>query len=521
MMEKENYNQINQPIPQSPKDIKILGKQVRLKIIILISALVISGLAIAGYFYWQGQEPVVDSEEQEILMEGEEWFQTGNTQSMTQLQPKQSHELENSRIMNGAGPMLGLEDEPDPNVQKQDVDQFIDIQINLVVKRVRLSIDWFDWCEVEETGVYSKNYIDPNYDRAITGLADKGIKITYVLVFWDEAIQADENYYRFKTEDEIQRYLDYVQFIVSHFKGRIEYYEILNEPNAGLGIHREPVGTQQDVEVDDYINLVRRVVPVIRQADPEAKVVVGAVTPFLCSTEDGVRLDPFTREYLFSILESDVMPLVDAVSWHALGGTSPGYVEEYYYGYPAIVEDIKDVASAHGFEGEYIGDELHWRSPETPHLHEYDEYSKTVAVKYLARGIVMHLGMNCYAGIAEDLSRPLKRSVVQNLATIMAGAEPTELPLNIESEATNIKSYTFSLSNGDTLVALWTDGAAVDDDPGVNATVTIPNFSAQEGMGIDVLKGYQQSLVITQKEEDLVIEDLIVRDYPMIIRIVK
>ena len=485
-----------------------------IKVAVIVVVLIVVG--IGAYFLMRSEAGEGEGEEQPS---GVGWFQTGNTQSMTQLQPKQSHELENNRIVNGAGQMLGLEDEPDPNVQKQDLDQFIDIEINLGVKWVRLSIDWFDWCNVEETGIYSKNYIDPNYDRAITGLADNGIKITYVLVFWDEAIQVGENYYRFKTEDEIQRYLDYAQFIVSHFRGRIEYYEILNEPNAGLGIHREPVGTQQDVEVDDYINLVRRVVPVIRQEDPQAKIVAGAVTPLLCHIEDVACIDPFAREYLFSILESDVMPLVDAVSWHALGGTSPEYAEEYYYSYPDIVENIKDVASSHGFEGEYIGDELHWRSPETPHPHEYDEYSKTVAAKYLARGIVMHLGMNCYAGLAEDLSRPLKMSVVQNLCTIMAGAEPTSLPMEIQSEATNIENYSFSLSNGDTLVALWTDGVAVDNDPGVKATLTCQGFTAQGVMGIDVLEGFQQPIIASNESGNLVIQNLIVRDYPLILHI--
>ena len=33
-------------------------------------------------------------------------------------------------------------------------------------------------------------------------------------------------------------------------------------------------------------------------------------------------------------------------------------------------------------------------------------------------------------------------------------------------------------------------GGAVDEDPDVNATLTIPNFSAQEVIGVDVLNGY-------------------------------
>ena len=77
----------------------------------------------------------------------------------------------------------------------------------------------------------------------------------------------------------------------------------------------------------------------------------------------------------------------------------------------------------------------------------------------------------------------------------MAGARSTSLPIQIQSTATNTVSYTFALSNGDPLIALWTDGVAVDDDPGVLATVTVPGFAEHTAIGIDVLHGFQQSAV--------------------------
>ena len=110
-------------------------------------------------------------------------------------------------------------------------------------------------------------------------------------------------------------------------------------------------------------------------------------------------------------------------------------------------------------------------------------------------------------------------SVAQNLATIMAGTEPIDLPVEIESEATNIEYYTFSLSNEDKLIALWTDGVAVDEDLGVNATLTIPNLSVKKVIGIDVLEGYQQDVVTTDGNGKLVIQNLKVRDYHLILRI--
>ena len=226
-------------------------------------------------------------------------LQEGNNLPRIQFRHKQSRELEDNRV----GDMITLH----PQFQTEDPDDFANRINEKGLKWMRLSIDVFDWIEVEDTGAYSEFSVYPEQDKAITGLVDNHIKVMYTLVFWDEAIQVEgEDYSRFKTEDEIQRYLDYVKFIVDHFKDRIEYYEILNEPNIGEG-------TQQYVEAADYINLVRRAIPIIRQEYPEAKIVVGAITPLYC-IEDIIRIEPGAREYLFGILESDIMPLVHAVS---------------------------------------------------------------------------------------------------------------------------------------------------------------------------------------------------------------
>lgn len=127
----------------------------------------------------------------------------------------------------------------------------------------------------------------------------------------------------------------------------------------------------------------------------------------------------------------------------------------------------------------------------------------------------MHRGLDLTVGIL--LRASILLDIIPNIATVMAGAEPVNLPVEIQSEATNIKSYTFSLSNGDNLIALWTDGIAVDDDPGVKADLTFNGFSGKEIIGIDVLNGYTQSITVNEDK----IENLIVRDYPLIIKVKK
>jgi hypothetical protein len=336
--------------------------------------------------------------------------------------------------------------------------------------------------------------------------------VTFLLSFWDKAYRNEGGsltHPRFQTEDQIQRYLDYVKFIVNHFKDHVLYYEIWNEPT-----YRD---TLQWIKVEDYINLVKRTVPVIRQEQPEAKIVVGSI-PSLNESDD--------RDYLLTILKSDIMPMVDVVAWHPLYGTSPEYdsdMRQYYYEYPSIVQDIKDSAFVHGFRGEFVADELLWRPPETaifgdPWSGASDEIK---AAKYMARGIVINLGMDVSV-TQQDTGNyrrpPLVFYTIQNLATTMAGNKPISFPVTIQSEATKIKSYGFSLPNGDNLLALWNDGVTVDYDPGISATLVFPGRADQKAVCIAVLNGFEQQLITDVEGDNLVIRDFLIQDYPLIIR---
>ncbi len=414
-------------------------------------------------------------------------LQLGNDLSLTNFQPQQSADLADNRI--------GVQFDSFGYPESYDLGVYA-----RGVKRARVAIaglepELVDWEKPEFS-------IDPSHDEVFTRMADNGLTITYVLTFWDkETYPHGEGApcARFKTEGEIERYLEFVRFIVNHFKDRVQYYEMWNEPDIKGYCPKY-------IEPSDYINLVKRTVPVIRQEYPEAKIVVGGVSNLRFSG---------APEYLFDLLNSDIMPLVDVVSWHPMYGTSPEYDEyrDYYYRYPSLVQEIKDVATAHGFNGEYQADEIGWATPETAVPDQPWVYSPIVAAKYFGRGILLHLGMDIGVGVPDD------NDVVRNLSTLMASAQSVNLPLQIESAATNIVSYTFSLPNGDNLIALWTDGVAVEDDPGTEATLTIPNFSADEVAAIDVLYGFEQQLLTNTENGNLIIGDLLVRDYPIVLRI--
>ena len=68
----------------------------------------------------------------------------------------------------------------------------------------------------------------------------------------------------------LEGFLNFTRFMVKHFKDRIRYYEIWNEPN---GHYAWPTGPN----VKEFCDFAKKVAPVIKEVYPEAKVVMGAV----------------------------------------------------------------------------------------------------------------------------------------------------------------------------------------------------------------------------------------------------
>lgn len=363
---------------------------------------------------------------------------------------------------------------------------------------VRLSVDWMEWEQAEDQDDYSHLYINRCQDEMVSFFARKGITMVHTIVYWDEELNA-ERPPDLSNEEEIQLYLDYADFLVHHFKDRIRYWEILNE-------------AVWYVDLPDYLELIRRVVPVIRAEDPDARIIAGGASDLS---------QQVNRDYLFGLLRSDVVPLLDGIVWHPMYGASPENAEkrQYYKEYPALVRELRDTAEAHGFTGEYLAEEMGWRTSTEPSPYEPWGYTPIEKAKYTARAIVMHRGMGIWAGIGVNATILPFVEVVRNLGIVLDGAEPGSVDVRIDTEAEKVMSYGFVLPDGDRMLALWANGVAVDDDRGVPATLTFPGLGAARVIGIDVLEGFQQELATTSVGLDLVIEDLLVKDYPVLVRL--
>ncbi|MFW9838735.1 MAG: family 1 glycosylhydrolase [Candidatus Thorarchaeota archaeon] len=366
-----------------------------------------------------------------------------------------------------------------------------------------LGIWRFDTCVDENEPPINWDYINEEefpeeYDQFIDELNENGVTVNYMLHFWDKIGHANGSELstpRFQSEEQIQDFLNYTRFVVSHFKDRVQYYTIWSEPDACPGI--------KCIEVEDYINLVNRTVPVIHEENPEAKISIAPNVLF------------FAQDYLSTILESDIMTMVDVIQWHGIYSVIPNdpFYGDYYYQYPAIVEGIRQTAVAHGFDGECWATEV-----------GYSTETDKQGAKYASRFLIKHLGMDMGVAMGDlrydNLEiRPWEQRALGNLYKILAGTKSTSLDVEFENEPTNAVATSFELPNGDSVFALWIDGEAVEDDPGVKTTLTFPSQSAQKVVVIDVLNGFEQELFKRMENGDLIIRNIYLKDYPIILLI--
>jgi hypothetical protein len=403
-------------------------------------------------------------------------------------------------------------DRPAPPCPSAQNDWYVTRVQNDGFSWVRLSLDPREWWGGDVggpryEGPFSSFEINRCQDEIISELADRGVTILLTIVYWDERRHA-ESPPAYEDEGEVRQYLDYVRLLARHFGDRVRYFEILNEPVFF-------------VDLPDYLNLIRRVVPIIRREAPEARIVAGG---------GAYLLDPNSREYLFGLLRSDVVSSIDAIEVHPMYGSSPQYEDTraYWDGYPALVGRIEQVARDHGFSGELMAEEMLWRTPLNAGAGQPWVYTPITAAKYLLRAIVMNRGLGVWAGIDTPTDNlgirggstiPSFFQTGPRLTTIMDGAQPAPLSFTIDGATEDIASYGFSLPNGDALLALWTDDTAVDRYVGVTADLTLA-VTADAAIGVDASGGFQQDLTISQAGGRLVVEDLVVRDYPIFLRLV-
>ena len=432
-------------------------------------------------------------------------FQAGNDNLLSALRLKDIGDLGDSRINSVVS-----------GIVKDDFnwDSWADELYATGFTRDRITVNFSDAPAVNMDYAYIEQEMPEFWIGFFADLKEAGIKVRYCLNFWDMEYRLSGGIIsrnRLSTEDEMERYIEYVTMVVTSLKGSVDSYELWNEPDANYDMY-------QRIRPEDYIEMAKRVIPKIKEIDPEAKVVLASTSSYI---------EKECREYSMTLLSSDVVALADAISLHTVNNdASPEFKSSYYYGYDDMWDEIKTTAELHGFTGEYIADELNYRSFYSlnvlqPEPNDYHPYEPEVAAKYIARMILINRGMEVSVGASgtDSISRPSEGIVYRNLAFMLDGLNTDDINISIETSADPVRYYTFSDQYGNSYLAIWNDNTAVPDCERNACDITLPGRTATRVTALDSFNSVQQELVFENNGNGLVLSDVMLPDYPLIIRI--
>ncbi len=135
----------------------------------------------------------------------------------------------------------------------------------LGIKWVRLSVDWPS--VQDDEGKYHFELTD----AAITALVKKGMTIYLCLHSGHPTLSG--NLPPFNKKQGLDRWLAWVEVMLTRYRDQVDHWEIWNEPNY-------PSFWKPESSPGDYTRLVASTAPLIRKADPGCKIICGGVARF-------------------------------------------------------------------------------------------------------------------------------------------------------------------------------------------------------------------------------------------------
>ena len=417
--------------------------------------------------------------------------------------------------------------------------------------RVGYHDDPINWHWVErEKGVLR---IDPVTDAAISDLASHGVEIVMALNFgnriysgpaervipqlweWNYDMPAPPT-----TPEAIAAWKRYVEFMVKHFCDRVKHFEIWNEWNISCYWGAKP-------DVNQFVNVARAAIPIIRKHAPHAKIMMGSWSgfPHGISTWTEAQLSQNEKNFIYFTAARALAHEVDEMGWHPIYQKDPEKLTTYTADLRAMQQWLHNV----GFRGHCMVTEWNY-SALYPPLTEVEaklawcggfRATEIEKAKYVAQVFTRHAALGLESFFCEmyfpyynmlDLSL-LRRSfdadpisplqpqaayyVTRNLATMLDGLEPGEVDYAFDSVPPKLEAFALKSSDGPAL-ALWLGGYAKDHCDGVAVDVRLKT-PCRRAIAYDPLNGVSQELTITRSSETTLLKGLLVRDWPLVIQL--
>ena len=175
--------------------------------------------------------------------------------------PKSANEIENSRIGLGFEKLDRMSFDPE---------RVYDRVAEVGAKWIRIQSGWHR--TETERGIYNFGWLDSIVDN----LLERGMQPWICLCYGNCVYtpEAKKHYMSvgcppIATEDEREGWRRYVEALVSRYRGKVQYYEVWNEPDGQWC-------WKNGVNAEEYADFLLATAGAIRRADPDAKVIGGS-----------------------------------------------------------------------------------------------------------------------------------------------------------------------------------------------------------------------------------------------------
>ncbi len=235
----------------------------------------------------------------------------------------------------------------DEDIARRDMDLIRDAGFGWVKENV-------GWRDVEGAAKGAFNWYFT--DRIVADAEERGLKVLFRLdsePAWavpPRGVLSDNG-----PPEHPQDFGDFCRALAERYTGRVQAYQVWNEPNLA----REWGGYPPDAE--GYVELLRACYVGVKSADPRALVVSAGLAP----TGTGLPEAVPDIDYLTQMYEAGAAPYFDALGLNAPGykappelapadaAASPAYGGQRFFCF-RHVEDMRDIMVAHGDERKQV-----------------------------------------------------------------------------------------------------------------------------------------------------------------------
>ena len=177
-------------------------------------------------------------------------------------------------------------------------------------------VEYFPWAYHEPSpGSFDWSHADLVVDHA----RRQGLTVIARLGFVPEwarpSPEEQATTFTYLDEEGYDDFAAYVHAFVEHFRGRVDYVVVWNEPNISLEWGYRPV------DPEGYTALLRAAYPRAKAANPAVQVLGGALAPTLAPPGDPEGMNDL--DYLQRMLDAGAGEVMDGLAVHAYGWRMP------------------------------------------------------------------------------------------------------------------------------------------------------------------------------------------------------